>query len=171
MRTINIVAVVVLSVAATITVGAQAPASPAAPPSAVAPPSAGAPESPLPSPPAKFQYSSEGRRDPFLDRVNRGTDAVRGGVAATKRPDGVPGLETNALVVKGIVQSRGEWLAMVSGLDGKVYTVRAGDKLFDGVIRTITAQAVVIFQEVNDPLSLEKQREVRKFLRGGEEVK
>ena len=165
MRTINIVAVVVLSVAATITVGAQAPASPAAPPSAVAP------ESALPSPPANFQYSPEGRRDPFLDLVNRGTDAVRGGVAATKRPDGVPGLETNALVVKGIVQSRGEWLAMVSGLDGKVYTVRAGDKLFDGVIRTITAQAVVIFQEVNDPLSLEKQREVRKFLRGGEEVK
>jgi hypothetical protein len=30
---------------------------------------------------------------------------------------------------------------------------------------------VVILQEVNDPLSLEKQREVRKLLRGGEEVK
>ena len=165
MPTINLAAVVLLSVAATITVGAQAPASPATPPSAAAPQSA------LPSPPANFQYSSEGRRDPFLDLVNRGTDAVRAGVAASKRPDGVPGLETNALVVKGILQSRGEWLAMVSGPDGKVFTVRAGDKLFDGVIRTITAQAVIIFQEVNDPLSLEKQREVRKFLRGGEEVK
>ena len=165
MRTIDLVAAVLLSVATTTAVGAQAPASPATPPSAAAPQSA------LPSPPANFQYSSEGRRDPFLDLVNRGTDAVRGGVAATKRPDGVPGLETNALVVKGILQSRGEWLAMVSGPDGKVFTVRAGDKLFDGVIRTITAQAVIIFQEVNDPLSLEKQREVRKFLRGGEEVK
>jgi hypothetical protein len=49
--------------------------------------------------------------------------------------------------------------------------VRAGDKLADGVIRTVTATMVVISQEVNDPLSLEKQREVRKFLRGGEEVK
>ena len=75
------------------------------------------------------------------------------------------------MVVKGILQSRGAWLAMVSGADGKVFTVRAGDKLFDGVIRTITAQAVVILQEVNDPLSLQKQREVRKFLRGGDEVK
>ena len=69
------------------------------------------------------------------------------------------------------MQIRGAWLAMVAGPDGKVYTVRAGDRLFDGVIRTITAQAVVILQEVNDPLSLEKQREVRKFLRGGDEVK
>lgn len=167
MRTIHIVAAVLLSGAATIAVGAQAPASPATPKSAPA----AAPESALPSPPSNFQYSPEGRRDPFLDLVNRGTDAVRAGVAASKRPDGVAGLETNALVVKGIVQSRGAWLAMVSGPDGKVFTVRAGDKLFDGVIRTITAQAVVIFQEVNDPLSLEKQREVRKFLRGGEEVK
>ena len=159
MRTIHLVAAVLLSGAATVAVGGQAPASPAVPPSA------------LPSPPPNFQYSAEGRRDPFLDLVNRGTDAVRGGTGATRRPDGVPGLETSALVVRGIVQSRGAWLAMVAGADGKVFTVRAGDKLFDGVIRTITAQAVIIFQEVNDPLSLEKQREVRKFLRGGEEVK
>ena len=159
MRIIHIVAAVLLSGAATVAVGAQAPASPAVPPSA------------LPSPPPNFQYSSEGRRDPFLDLVNRGTDIARSGAAAARRPDGVPGLETNALVVKGIVQSRGAWLAMVSGPDGKVFTVRAGDKLFDGVIRTITAQMVIISQEVNDPLSLQKQREVRKFLRGGEEVK
>ena len=159
MRTIHFVAAVLLSGATTVAVGGQAPASPAVPPVT------------LPSPPPNFQYSSDGRRDPFLDLVNRGTDAVRSGTAATRRPDGVPGLETNALIVRGIVQSRGAWLAMVSGPDGKVFTVRAGDKLFDGVIRTITAQAVIIFQEVNDPLSLEKQREVRKFLRGGEEVK
>ena len=144
---------------------AQAPAK------AVPAPSTAAPTAALPAPPPNFQYDAEGRRDPFLDLVNRGTDAVRGANAAAKRPDGVPGLETSAMVVKGILQSRGAWLAMVSGADGKVFTVRAGDKLFDGVIRTITAQAVVILQEVNDPLSLQKQREVRKFLRGGDEVK
>ncbi|MDP3718538.1 MAG: pilus assembly protein PilP [Acidobacteriota bacterium] len=139
---------------------APAPAAPAA-----------APGPPLPAPPPNFQYSPDGRRDPFVDLVNRGTDAVRGNNASAKRPDGVPGLETNAIVVRGIMLSRGAFLAMVAGPDGKVFTVRAGDKLFDGVIRSITAQAVVILQEVNDPLSLEKQREVRKFLRGGEEVK
>jgi hypothetical protein len=30
----------------------------------------------------------------------------------------------------------------------------------------VTAQAVILLQDVNDPLSLEKQREVRKYLRG-----
>lgn len=147
------------------TLHAQKPKAP--PPAAPA----AAPGPPLPAPPPNYQYSPDGRRDPFVDLVNRGADTVRGNNASAKRPEGVPGLETNALVVRGIMQSRGAFIAMVAGPDGKVYTVRAGDKLFDGVIRSITAQAVVILQEVNDPLSLEKQREVRKFLRGGEEVK
>ena len=88
-----------------------------------------------------------------------------------KRAEGVPGMLTAELVIRGIVQTRGTWVAMVAGADKKVYTVRAGDKLADGVIRQISANSLVILQEVNDPLSLEKQREVRKFLRGGEEVK
>ena len=70
--------------------------------------------------------------------------------------------------MRGIIQSKGVWVAMVSGPGGKVYTVRPGDRLADGTIRTVTADAVVILQQVNDPLSLEKQREIRKFLRGGE---
>ena len=41
--------------------------------------------------------------------------------------------------------------------------------MFDGFIRTITADTVIFMQEVNDPLSLVKEREVRKALRGAEE--
>jgi hypothetical protein len=57
---------------------------------------------------------------------------------------------------------------MIAGPSGKVFTVQPGARLADGTIRSITPQFVVIQQQVNDPLSLEKQREVRKFLRGGE---
>ena len=124
---------------------------------------------PAPTPPPNFQYEPEGRRDPFLSLFKRGTDAL--GQQTTKRAEGVAGLMTGELVVRGIIQTRGSWVAMVAGPDGKVYSVRAGDRIGDGVIRTVTAQAVVILQVVNDPLSLEKQREVRKLLRGGEEVK
>ena len=126
----------------------------------------------LPAPPPNFEYSPQGRRDPFISLVNRGkeTSPVTG-AATAKRPDGVPGMLTAELSVRGIMQTRGTWVAMVAGPDNKVYTVRAGDKLFDGVIRQVNATSVVILQEVNDPLSLEKQREVRKFLRGGDEVK
>lgn len=125
----------------------------------------------LPSPPANFEYTIEGRRDPFLSLVNRGADPIRGGNQPVKRAEGVPGLLTSEIAVRGIVQTRGQFVAMVAGVDGKVYSIRAGDKLADGVVRQVTADAVVILQEVNDPLSLEKQREVRKLLRGGEEVK
>ena len=126
----------------------------------------------LPTPPANFEYASEGRRDPFVNLVNRGDDGTTTKTAgAAVRAEGVPGLITSEISVKGIMQARGAFVAMVSGPDRKVYTVRAGDKLADGVIRAVTSNAVVILQEVHDPLSLEKQREVRKFLRGGEEVK
>jgi Tfp pilus assembly protein PilP len=125
----------------------------------------------LPTPPSNFEYAPQDRRDPFVSLVNRGNEGAGPADPAAKRADGVPGMLTGELTVRGIVQTRGVWVAMVSGADGKVYTVRAGDKLHDGVIRTVTANSVVILQEVNDPLSLEKQREVRKFLRGGDEVK
>ena len=148
---------------------AQPPATaPAGQPKA---PSKPAPKADLPSPPANYEYAFEGRRDPFLSLVNRGADPRTTGQPQAKRAEGVPGLMTNEITVRGIVQTRGAYVAMVAGVDGKVHTVRAGDKLADGVVRQVTSQEVVILQEVNDPLSLDKQREVRKLLRGGEEVK
>jgi Tfp pilus assembly protein PilP len=143
------------------------PAAEATAPPATTPP---AKKIDLPVPPPNFEYTPQGRRDPFLSLVNRGNDAASKG-APLKRAEGVPGMLAGELTVRGIVLTRGAYVAMVSGPDNKVYTVRAGAKLADGVIRTITANSIVILQEVNDPLSLEKQREVRKFLRGGDEVK
>jgi Tfp pilus assembly protein PilP len=144
---------------------AQAPAkkeaAPAAPAPTTAPP---AKKIELPSPPPNFEYAGEGRRDPFVSLEGRGTSDVR-------RADGAPGLLTNELTIRGIVFTRGAWVAMVSGPDTKLFTVRTGEKLADGVIQSVSQNSVVILQEVNDPLSLEKLREVRKFLRGGEEVK
>lgn len=121
------------------------------------------------TPPSNYTYSVDGRRDPFLSLVNRGTTDL-GPTTGAHRPDGVQGLLVNELVVRGILRSQGGWIAMVGAPNGKTYTVRAGDRLMDGTVRSINAQALILMQEVNDPLSLEKQREVRKFLRGGEEV-
>lgn len=154
--------VVVSLLVASADAGGQTPAAKTPPPAAPKGP-------PPPTPPPNYQYEPEGRRDPFLSLFNRGTDAKT--QQTVRRAEGVAGLMTGELVVRGIIQVRGAWVAMVAGPDGKVYSVRAGDRIGDGVIRGVTAQAVVILQEVNDPLSLEKQREVRKLLRGGEEVK
>ena len=166
--TTNVLRLLVFLTIALLPAMARAQAQPPAGQAPVAPKPA--PKADLPSPPANFEYAVEGRRDPFLSLVNRGVDAATSS-QQVKRAEGVPGLLTSEITVRGIVQTRGQFVAMIAGVDGKVYSIRAGDKLADGVVRQVTSQEVVILQEVNDPLSLDKQREVRKLLRGGEEVK
>jgi Tfp pilus assembly protein PilP len=169
MHPIRTVAFALAAVAAVPVMAAAQAQPPAKQPPAATP--APAPNPNLPAPPPNFEYTVDGRRDPFLSLVNRGADPRSSANQPVKRAEGVPGLLTGEITVRGIVQTRGQFVAMVAGVDGKVFSIRAGDKLADGVVRQVTADAVVILQEVNDPLSLEKQREVRKLLRGGEEVK
>lgn len=150
---------VVLLAASLAFVSAQtpAPAPEASTPASAAP----AP----PTPPPNYGYKFEGRRDPYIPLLG---NTGRKGSAPAVRADGIAGLVTDEIAVRGILNSEGRWVAMVSGPAGKVYTVRPGDRLADGTVQGITPQFVVILQQVDDPLSLEKQREVRKFLRGGE---
>jgi Tfp pilus assembly protein PilP len=129
--------------------------TPAPPPSPDAPP----------APPANYSYSPDGRRDPFVNLMNRGTDS-RQGARGRARPEGIAGVAVDELVVRGIVQIRGGWVAMVGAPTGRTYTVRPGDRLMDGSVKAIEAQTIILLQDVNDPLSLQKQREVRKYLRG-----
>ncbi|OFV90117.1 MAG: hypothetical protein A3G76_12655 [Acidobacteria bacterium RIFCSPLOWO2_12_FULL_65_11] len=76
------------------------------------------------------------------------------------------------ITVKGVLQSGSTYLAMVLGPNGKTYVVRQGDSLRDGTIRSITPQGLVVIQNINDPLSTQSQREVRKLLRSfSEEAK
>ena len=73
--------------------------------------------------------------------------------------------------VRGVMESRGALIAMIHGPDNRTYVVHQGDKLLDGTIKSVTPQGLVIVQEVNDPLSLIKTREVRKMLRSLEDAK
>ncbi|HMB79934.1 MAG TPA: hypothetical protein VKI43_07700, partial [Vicinamibacterales bacterium] len=89
----------------------------------------------------------------------------------SRRGDGPGGMTVSEVSVRGIMQSRGALVAMISGPDNKTYIVHQGDKFQDGTIKTITPQGLVVVQEVNDPLSLIKQREIRKLLRSLEDAK
>lgn len=145
----------------------QAPAKPAAPaPAPAAPPPAAA--APPKADDSSYTYQREGRRDPFLSLVGTGAEPRTTGA---RRGDGAAGMLVSEISVRGIVQSRGELVAMVHGPDNHTYLVHQGDKLADGTIKSITPQGLVIIQEVNDPLSLIKQREVRKLLRSLEDGK
>jgi Tfp pilus assembly protein PilP len=161
-------AAAVLLMAVVAGVRAHAAGQPPTPPAAPAAPTTAKPANPAdapPTPPQNYAYTADGRRDPFVSLINRGTTGQKG-APKTVRAEGINGVLVDEVVVKGIVQTRGAWVAMIAAPSGRTYSVRPGDKLMDGNVRTITAQSVVLLQEVNDPLSLDKQREVRKFLRG-----
>ena len=144
---------------------AQAPANPAPAPIPQA-----APADNLPAPAADYRYTTAGRRDPFMTLTRKQGGAVLDPNASGRR--GAAGILVEELTVRGIVLSNGNYVAMVSGPGtGQTYSVRAGSRLADGTVQSITPRAVVILQQVSDPLSLEKQREVRKLLRTQEEGK
>ena len=143
------------------------------------PTTTGAPAQPAPQLPAArppigttqeagYAYRPEGRRDPFVSLVR-----VPGGSTdlQARRSEGLAGVLTQELTLKGILYSRGAYVALVQGPDTKTYIARQNDKVADGTIRAITADGLIILQEVNDPLSLTKQREVPKTLRALEGVK
>ena len=120
------------------------------------------------SPPAEgYSYQPDNRRDPFVSAIGSGI-APR---TPLKRSDGPAGLMVNEIAVRGIIKSKGALLAMIQAPDKKTYLVHDGDKLLDGTIKSVTPQSVLIVQDVNDPLSLAKQREVRKSLRSAEDSK
>lgn len=144
---------------------ATAKATPAPVPAPAAAPAA----PPADLEPQGFTYEAEGRRDPFVSLLRRGSDADRAAMGA--RPQGIAGLGASEVTLKGTLASRGGYVAILQGADSKTYIVHPGERLMDGTVRTITQDAMVILQQVKDPLSLEKQREVRKALRQNEEAK
>ena len=151
---------------------APAQAKPATPATAAQAKPAAAPPKPAPveeqtppppptagQPADNYTYDPSGRRDPFLTLIGSGSKPLG------PRGPGVGGLSVNEISVRGVIQSRGGFIAMVQGPDNKTYMIHQGDKLLDGVVRAVNAEGLVIAQEVNDPLSLVKQREVSKKLR------
>jgi Tfp pilus assembly protein PilP len=157
--------IIAAAVLAATPVSGQAPAPAPATPAAVAAPHVPALE------PQGYDYKPSGRRDPFISLVRRSTEAL-GTSAASIRPTGLAGLSTDEVVMRGVMKGRNGYSALVRGADNRTYTgVKAGDELFDGTVKAVTADAIVILQNVSDPLSLAKKREVRKLLRPAQEAR
>jgi len=178
MRTLSLTIVGLALTAALAHAQAAPPAAPAAPGAAPAAPAGtkattAAAEAQAPdgksdaSEPQGFAYNPDGRRDPFVSLLRRGLDSRNSG----PKMAGLSGLGTSEVSLRGVLTSEGDYVGILQGVDSKNYIVRVGDKLSDGMIRSIFKDSMVILQQVNDPLSLEKQREVRKLLRQTEEAK
>lgn len=157
-----------VAVATTALTAAQAKAPAARPAPAPATPAAA--EAKPPAPGAQgYSYNPEGRRDPFVSLLERGSSDPKASTAS--RPDGLAGLFVGDIAIRGVMLTRGTYSALILAPDNKTYTIRPGDQLFDASVKAVTADAVIFVQQVTDPLSLVKQREIRKPLRPTEEGK
>jgi Tfp pilus assembly protein PilP len=154
------------AVALLVVLAATAGAAQEKPAGQPAPQVAGAAAAPAPA----FVYSPEGRRDPFVSLMKRATEA-RARQGKQPAAGGISGFLVSEITLKGIMQSRGDHVALVAGPDAKSYFIRVNDRLLDGLVKAITADTLICLQDVNDPLSLTKQREVRMTLRAVTEAK
>ena len=115
--------------------------------------------------PGGYVYSSQGRRDPFVSLLRPiGPDRGSG-----QRKPGMEGFLIQEVALKGIVRDRTGYIAILLGTDGKSYFVKNGQRLYDGVVTGIDAASVTFRQEITDPLSTMKSRDVRKTLYPSEE--
>ena len=157
--------IIAAAVFAATPVSGQTPAPAPATPTAVTTPPTHVPA----LEPQGYDYKPAGRRDPFISLVRRSSEAL--GTSATTRPTGIAGLSVDEFTMKGAFRGRNGWIALVRGADNRTYSVKAGDELYDGTVKAVTGDAIVVLQNVSDPLSLQKKREVKKLLRPAQEAR
>lgn len=142
----------------------QAAGTPPAPAAAAPEASPAAPDF---APPGGLVYSSQGRRDPFVSLIK-----PVGPQGASTRKAGLEGFLIQETALKGIVRSGpGQLIALLEGTDKKTYFVKSGQRLFDGQIVSMDATTVTFRQDVTDPLSPVKSREIKKSLYPSEEAR
>jgi Tfp pilus assembly protein PilP len=130
----------------------------------------------LEPPPGGYTYNPQGRRDPFVSLIK----PVGPDTGAKTRKPGMEGFLIQEIALKGIVKTSGGgedsgeqpgYIAMFEGTDGKSYFVRVGQRLFDGQVVAIDATTVSFRQDVADPLSPVKTREIKQSLYASEEAR
>lgn len=106
-------------------------------------------------------YDPADRRDPFKSLKVSAEEAKKKG----PRPDGIPGLMIDEIVLSGIIKTKRGFLAQIQAANQqKSFLLKAGDQLFDGDVIRISAKEVVFKQNVQDPTALKPFREVVKSL-------
>jgi Tfp pilus assembly protein PilP len=155
-----------------------APAKAVPPAAAATPPPAAAPTGPaggeliqsileqeLEAPRNGYIYNPAGRRDPFISLAR----PVAADESSQPRRPGIEGFLLQETSLKGVVKNIDGWIAVLEGPDKKGYFVRVGQRMHDGVITAVDAAGLTFRQEITDPLSPAKSRDVRRLLNSAQE--
>jgi len=101
-------------------------------------------------------YNPAGRRDPFKDLL-AGRDTKNRGARA-----GTPQLYIDDITLIGISKRNNVYAAIVNGPQGFPHTLRAGDKLSDGFILSISDTKVVFRKTQERGFPLMKPKDITK---------
>ena len=106
-------------------------------------------EEPAPPPlaiPEGYQYDPRGRRDPFVNPVPPPPQVFDPlSVVPAVRPLGLPGVLLNEALLVGVVTSEEPSMNVVVVIapGNRTFFARAGDELFDAVVKEISPNAIV----------------------------
>ncbi|HVF60399.1 MAG TPA: hypothetical protein VNJ70_11365 [Thermoanaerobaculia bacterium] len=108
-----------------------------------------------------YTYDPGNRRDPFKSLL-AGPERTQ---FKGPRPEGIPGLLIDEIDLTGIFRTGRGYAAQVKASNqAKSYLIKEGDRLYDGEVLSISGDAVVFKQTVQDPTALKPFREVVKKL-------
>jgi type IV pilus assembly protein PilP len=150
--------------AAPLSAQSPAPGTPASPESAAPDVVKSRIDQELAPAPGSYVYNPQGRRDPFISLLKPITETGR------RKLPGIEGMLVQEVALKGIVKDAKGYTAMLTGPDvTKSFFIKVGQRLYDGVVIAIDAATVTFRQEVTDPLSSVRSRDVKKTLYPSEE--
>ncbi len=98
---------------------------------------------------AGVRYESGNRPDPFWNPLGqrKGKIDPDGEIPRENAPPGIAGMSTNEVELLGMSLSPEGKTAVFKGTDKRVYFLREGDRLFDGYIKAITSESVLLIHE------------------------
>ncbi|MFH1574345.1 MAG: hypothetical protein ABIG68_10195 [Acidobacteriota bacterium] len=112
------------------------------------------------------RYQPSNRRDPFLNplllikNVDLNEELPRG-----EAPPGIAGMYIAQVKLVGVSLGEDSRTAVFEGTDKRVYFLREGDRFFDGYLKEIAADAVLMIRERNLRSGKTQTDEVTKRLR------
>jgi Tfp pilus assembly protein PilP len=110
-------------------------------------------------------YKSGNRRDPFLAPPKPQPPAKDEELPRGTPPPGIAGTFIAQTGLEGISIRNDKRIAIVRGKDDRAYFLHAGDKLFDGYLKSIQEDSIVLVRVTNMKSGKTMTQEVTKRLR------
>jgi hypothetical protein len=97
----------------------------------------------------KIRFEPGNRPDPFLNPLiqRKSKEEVDEEIPKGTPPPGIAGMSYNEVELLGMSVSPEGKTAVFRGNDKRVYFLREGDRLFDGYVKTITSDHVLLIRE------------------------